>query len=164
MKRIAIYAGTFDPITKGHLDIIKRAAKLFDKIIVAVSESKHKNPIFTREERVDMIKNSIKEINNVSVDSYSGLLMNYLKKKGINTVIRGIRVISDFEHEFQFALLNKKIYKNIDFIYLMPDEKYLYISSSSVKEIASYSGNVKDFVNNYVENKLKLKFKKNLTT
>ncbi len=160
MKRIAIYAGTFDPITKGHLDIIKRAAKLFDKIIVAVSESKHKNPIFTREERVDMIKNSIKEINNVSVDSYSGLLMNYLKKKGINTVIRGIRVISDFEHEFQFALLNKKIYKNIDFIYLMPDEKYLYISSSSVKEIASYSGNVKDFVNNYVENKLKLKFKK----
>lgn len=160
MKRIAVYAGTFDPITLGHIDIIKRAAKLFDKIIVAVSESTHKKPIFTQKERVDMVKQSIKNIKNVIVDSYTGLLINYLKSKEINVVIRGIRVISDFEHEFQFALLNKKMCKNIDFLYLMPDEKFLYISSSSVKEIASYGGNVKDFVNNYVEKKLKSKFKK----
>lgn len=159
MKRIAVYAGTFDPITLGHIDIIKRAAKLFDKIIVAVSESTHKKPIFTQKERVDMVKKSIKNIKNVVVDSYTGLLINYLKSKKINVVIRGIRVISDFEHEFQFALLNKKMCKNIDFLYLMPDEKFLYISSSSVKEIANYGGNVKDFVNNYVEKKLKLKFK-----
>lgn len=160
MKRIAVYAGTFDPITLGHIDIIKRASKLFDKIIIAVSESKHKKPLFSQKERIDMVKNSVKNIKNVSVDSYTGLLINYLRKRKINTVIRGIRVISDFEHEFQFALLNKKMSKNIDFIYLMPDEKFLYISSSSVKEIANYGGKVKGFVNNYVEMKLKLKFKK----
>lgn len=161
MKRKAVYAGTFDPITNGHIDIIKRALKLFDEVIVAVANGKHKKPLFTQEERVEMIKNSIKNLKNVKVEAFSGLLVDYLKEKEINIVIRGLRVISDFEYEFQIALLNKKLSKNIEIIYLMPEERYLYISSSAVKEIASYGGNIKNFVSSFVAKKLKDKYTEN---
>lgn len=158
MKRKAVYAGTFDPITNGHIDIIKRALKLFDEVIVAVSNGKHKKPLFTQVERVEMIKNSLKNLENVKVEAFSGLLVDYLKEKEINIVIRGLRVISDFEYEFQLALLNKKLSQNIEIIYLMPEEKYLYISSSAVKEIASYGGDVSNFVSPFVAKKLMAKY------
>ncbi|MBN2755462.1 MAG: pantetheine-phosphate adenylyltransferase [Candidatus Goldbacteria bacterium] len=160
MKKTAVYPGTFDPVTNGHIDIIKRASKMFDRVIIAVSESKHKKPLFTLEERVEMTKSAVKGIKGITVETYSGLLAEYLKTTGRNVVIRGIRVISDFEYEFQLALLNKKLNPDAEMIYLMPDEKYLYISSSAVKEIAVYGGKTELFVPVHVSKALKAKTKK----
>jgi pantetheine-phosphate adenylyltransferase len=161
MKRKVVYPGTFDPITKGHLDIIKRAALMFDEVTVAVSESVHKKTFFSIDERLDMVKNAVAGIKGVKIDSYSGLLVDYLKKSKKRIVVRGLRAISDFEYEFQLALLNKKMMgDDIELIYLMPEEKYLYISSSSVKEIASLGGNVSQFVHSYVSKMIKKKYLK----
>lgn len=160
MKKTAVYPGTFDPVTNGHIDIVKRASKMFDSVIIAVSESKHKKPLFTLEERVEMTKSAVKGIKGITVETYSGLLAEYLKTTGRNVVIRGIRVISDFEYEFQLALLNKKLNPDAEMIYLMPDEKYLYISSSAVKEIAVYGGKTELFVPAHVSKALKFKNKK----
>ncbi|HNZ29303.1 MAG TPA: pantetheine-phosphate adenylyltransferase [Candidatus Goldiibacteriota bacterium] len=158
MKKTAVYPGTFDPITNGHIDIVKRASKMFDTVVIAVSKSEHKKPLFSVEERVEMAKKAVKGIKNIKVECYSGLLADYLKSTGRNLVIRGIRVISDFEYEFQLALLNKKLNPEAEMIYLMPDEKYLYISSSAVKEIAVYGGKTELFVPAHVTKALKLKF------
>lgn len=161
MKRRVVYPGTFDPITKGHLDIVKRAALMFDEVTVAVAEGVHKNTFFSLSERLDMVKNAVKGIKGVSIDSYPGLLVEYLKKSKKRIVVRGLRAISDFEYEFQLALLNKKMMgDDIELIYLMPEEKYLYISSSAVKEIASLGGNVSQFVHSYVAKKIKEKYLK----
>ncbi|MCX8094076.1 MAG: pantetheine-phosphate adenylyltransferase [Candidatus Goldbacteria bacterium] len=159
MKNKVVYPGTFDPITNGHLDIIKRASKMFDEVIVAVAENKHKKPLFTLEERVIMVKNSLKNLKNVKVDSYKGLLVNYLKKIKRFIVIRGLRAFSDFEYEFQLNLINKRLGNHIEMIYMMPDETYLYISSSAVKELAYHNGPYNKFVPLFVSKKLKEKIK-----
>jgi pantetheine-phosphate adenylyltransferase len=159
MKRKVVYPGTFDPITNGHLDIVKRAALMFDEVTVAVAESFQKNTMFSLEERVDMVGNAVKSIKGVKVGSYSGLLVNYLKETKKRIVVRGLRAISDFEYEFQLALLNKKMMgDDIELIYLMPEEKYLYISSSAIKEIAIHGGKVSQFVHPYVAKKINKKY------
>jgi pantetheine-phosphate adenylyltransferase len=156
---IAVYPGTFDPITKGHIDLIKRAGKMYDKVIVAVSESRHKTPAFSLEERIDMVKNATKGMPFVKIESYNGMLVDYLKIGKRRIVIRGLRVISDFEFEFQLALLNKKLDPNVEMIYMMPDEKYLYISSSAIREIAMHDGDLKAFVPENVARALKKHYK-----
>lgn len=158
MVRYAIYPGTFDPITYGHLDIIKRAAKLFDKVIVAVAQNTGKTPLFTMEERKDMIIESVKNIDGVEVDVFSGLIVEYCEQQGATALIRGLRAVSDFEYEFQMALLNRKLSKDVESVFLMPKEKYTYLNSSMIKEIATFGGNVSCFVPDYVKQKLINKF------
>lgn len=161
MKKItAIYPGTFDPVTNGHLDIIERASKLFDKVIITVAINSSKKPLFTEEERLNMIRNVTKKYKNVSVDFFDGLLVAYAKKKKASVIIRGLRAISDFDYEFQIALTNKKIVPEINTIFLMPNEKYSFLNSSLVRELASYDANLKEFVPDYVYKKLKQKFHK----
>ena len=154
MSQIAIYPGTFDPITNGHIDIIKRAAKLFDKVIVAVAHNTGKTPLFTMEERKEMIAEVVKECDHVEVDIFSGLIVEYCHQQGASVLIRGLRALSDFEYEFQMALLNRKIGKDVESVFLMPKEKYTYLSSSMIKEIAFLNGDVSAFVPLHVKNKL----------
>lgn len=162
MKKItAIYPGTFDPVTNGHLDIIERASKLFDKVIITIAVNSSKRPLFTKEERMDMIKNVTKKYKNVSVDVFDGLLVSYAKKKKASVIIRGLRAISDFDYEFQIALTNRKLEPDVNTIFLMPSEKYSFLNSSLVRELASFKTNVKEFVPDYVFKKLKEKYKKN---
>mgnify|MGYP001026932835 CR=1 FL=1 len=160
MKKLAIYPGTFDPITFGHLDVIQRASELFDIVIVAVLENVAKTPLFTKEERVEMIKEAVKSIPNVEVDVFDGLLVEYAKRKGAIAIIRGLRAVSDFEYEFQMALMNRKISDGITTVFLMPHEKYTYLNSSIVRELARLNASVDDFVPEFVAKKLKEKFKK----
>lgn len=161
MKKItAIYPGTFDPVTNGHLDIIERASKLFDKVIITIAVNSSKKPLFTKEERLDMIKNVTKKYKNVTVDSFDGLLVSYAKKKKASVIIRGLRAISDFDYEFQIALTNRKLEPEVNTIFLMPSEKYSFLNSSLVRELASFKANVKEFVPDYVFKKLKEKYKK----
>jgi pantetheine-phosphate adenylyltransferase len=144
--KIAIYPGSFDPITNGHLDIIKRAAKLFSKVIVAVIRNPEKEPHFTLEQRVKMIKESLSGLDNIIVDSFAGLLVNYAKKKKAHTIIRGLRAVSDFDYEFQMALTNRKMAPQIETLFFMTDYNYSYLSSSFVKQIAHYGGDVSELV------------------
>jgi len=159
-KNTAIYPGTFDPVTNGHLDIIERASKLFDKVIITIAINSSKKPLFTEDERLDMIKNVTKKYKNVSVDFFDGLLVAYAKKKKASVIIRGLRAISDFDYEFQIALTNKKLVPEVNTIFLMPNEKYSFLNSSLVRELASYNANLKEFVPDYVFKKLKEKFSK----
>ncbi len=148
---IAIYPGSFDPITNGHLDIIDRSSKLFDKVIIGVSKtSKSKKYLFSDEERLNLIADNIKNLVNVEVVIFDGLLVEYAQKMNINIIIRGLRAFSDFELEFQMSLMNRKLNNNINTVFLMPHEKYTHVSSSIVKEVASLGGNVKDYVPNSV--------------
>ena len=157
----AVYPGTFDPVTNGHIDIIERALKLFDKLYVVVGDNPQKAPTFTPEERVDMLKTALKKQNNrIEVEHFEGLLLNYVKKKSSNVVIRGLRAISDFEFEFSRALLNRELEKNIETIFIMTKDDYAFLSSSIIKEIAMFGGSVKGFVPEIVEKKLKERFKK----
>lgn len=161
--KIAIYPGTFDPITKGHIDLINRALKIFDKIIVAIGENPNKTPLFTLEERIFMIEEALKELNllnRVEVESFSGLLVDFAKKKEATAIIRGLRAVSDFEYEMQLALMNRKLANSIDTIFLMPSLKYIFLSSSIIKEAAKFGGNVEDLVPKIVLQKLKEKFSK----
>lgn len=157
-KKTAIYPGTFDPVTYGHIDVLERAAKMFDNIIISVVKNSSKNTLFTYDERVDMIKSVAREINNVKVTAFEGLLVDYAKSQNAGVIIRGLRAVSDFEYEFQMALTNRKIAPDIETVFLMPGEKYSYISSTLVREIARYKGDVSAFVPKEVEEKLKLKF------
>ncbi len=159
MKNKVVYPGTFDPITNGHIDIIKRAGEMFEDVTVAVSEGAHKNPLFSWNERINMVKRAVKGMDNVKVGCYRGMLVNYMKSIKKRIVIRGLRAIADFEYEFQLCLLNKKMGSNIEMVYLMPGEQYLYISSSAVKEIAYYGGNAEKFVPGFVNKLLKQKAK-----
>lgn len=157
----AIYPGTFDPVTNGHLDLIKRALNLFDYLIVAIGENPVKKPLFTVEERIYMIKEAIKEIpeyHRIEVDSFSGLLVDFAKKKSASIIIRGLRAVSDFEYEMQLALMNRKLSNSIDTIFLMPSLRWIFLSSSIVKEAAQFGGNVEDLVPPVVFQKLKEKF------
>ena len=146
MEKIAVYPGSFDPITNGHLDIIKRAARIFDKLYVSILVNSSKQPAFSLEERLEMIKKVTSQYDNVVVDSFSGLLVNYLKDREADVIVRGLRAVSDFEYEFQMALMNHKLEKNIETLFMMTSGKYSYLSSSIVKEIGRHGGNLKDLV------------------
>ncbi len=154
-----IYPGSFDPVTYGHLDIIKRCASKFDTVIIAVLNNKSKDSLFTSEERMALLRESTKEMSNIEVDSFSGLLTEYAKKKNCSILIKGLRAVSDFEYEMQMALVNRKTYRDLETLFLVSNEKYVYLSSSVVKEIASYGGDVSCFVPNVVEAALKNKYK-----
>ncbi len=159
-ERIAIYPGTFDPVTYGHIDLIKRASKIFDKVIVAVAHSKAKGALFSVKERSDMLKDAIKGMPNVTVDDFDGLVVDYVKRKGSNVMIRGLRMISDFEYEFQMALTNRKLAGNIETIFMMPHEDYSYVSSKLIKEAASLGADVSNFIPKKAEAALKAKMKR----
>lgn len=144
--KTAIYPGSFDPVTSGHLNIIRRAAKIFDKLVVCVMVNAGKNPMFTLEERVDLIRRVTKDIPNVEVDSSSELLANYAKRKEICVIVKGLRAGSDFENEFQMALINHKINPELDTMFLTAESQYMYLSSSTVKELGTYGVNLSDFL------------------
>jgi pantetheine-phosphate adenylyltransferase len=156
--RTAIYPGTFDPITNGHIDIIKRALKLFDKVIITVARNSAKDPLFSEQERLAMIKEAVRHLKGVEVDTFDGLLVSYAKRKKATAFVRGLRAISDFEYELQMALMNRKLNEDLVTVFLMPNEKYTYLNSSIVREIASHSGNVSKFVPPHVLRELKRKF------
>ena len=159
--KTAVYPGTFDPATNGHVDIIERALKLFDKLYVLVGDNPQKDPTFTAQERIGMLKKVLKKYSNrIEVEHFDGLLLNYVKKKKSNVVIRGLRAISDFEFEFSRALLNRELEKDIETIFIMTKDDYAFLSSSIVKEISMFGGSVKGFVPEIVEKKLKEKFGK----
>ena len=160
-KKIAIYPGSFDPVTYGHLDIIKRALKIFDKVIVAVAHNAEKEPLFDVKERVSMLKRSLKGIKRVEVDDFRGLIVDYVRRKKSTVVIRGLRMISDFEYEFQMALTNRKLCKEVETIFMMPSESYSYLSSKLIKEAASLGADLKYFVPSFIEKGLKEKLKWN---
>ncbi len=159
MKKLtAIYPGTFDPITNGHLDIIERACRLFDKVIVTIAVNSGKKPMFTEEERKEMILKTTGHLKNVEIDSFNGLLVRYAAEKKASVIVRGLRAISDFEYEFQMSLTNTKLNPEITTIFLMPNEKFSYLNSSLVRELASYDANVKEFLPDFVFKKLKERF------
>ena len=154
MKNTIIYPGTFDPITFGHIDIIERAAHIFEKVIVGVIRKPVKSSfMFTLDERIEFIRRSTAEHPNIEIDSFDGLLVNYAKSRGINLILRGLRAITDFEYEFQMALTNKKLINEIETVFMMANEKYSYLSSSMVKEISRYNGDVSDFVPAFIAEK-----------
>ncbi len=159
MKKIAVYPGSFDPVTYGHMDIIKRALKIFDKVIVAVAHNAEKEPLFLVSERVALLKRSLKGIKRVEVDDFRGLIVTYVKKKKATVVVRGLRMISDFEYEFQMALTNRKLSSDVETIFMMPSESYSYLSSKLIKEAASLGANLKAFVPRFVEKKIKEKLR-----
>lgn len=156
--RIAVYPGSFDPITNGHLDIIARASKLYDKLVVGVLNNSTKTPLFTSEERMDMINREIKDFQNVSCDVFSGLLVDFAKQKEATVIVKGLRTVADFEYEFQMALLNKALNPEYETMFMMTDTKFSYISSSMVKEVAKYQGDLSGLVPLYVEEKIKAKY------
>ena len=154
----AILPGTFDPFTNGHLDILLRALGAFDEIVIAVAPSK-KQPVFTLEERIGLIKGAVKDIKKVDVTSFEGLLMDFVRRIGARAVIRGLRAVSDFEYEFQMALMNRRLDPEVETVFLMPSLEYTFLSSSMIKEVASYGGCVTGLVPANVELALKEKFK-----
>ena len=144
--RTAIYPGSFDPLTNGHLDVVQRAAKLFDRVVVAVAKNEGKHPTFTVEERVGLVKQAVKHLPNVEADSFDRLLVDYVVGKQAQTIVRGLRAVSDFEFEFQLALMNRKLNENIETIFMMPKDTYTFLSSRIVKEIARLGGDISQFV------------------
>lgn len=156
--KIAVYPGTFDPMTFGHLDVLERAAKMFNKVIISAAGSTSKASLFSLGERVEMLSKITKGIKNVETGSFNGLLVDYARSINAGTIIRGLRAISDFEYEFQMALTNRKIAPEIETVFLMPSEKYSYISSTFVREIAKYGGDVSGFVPKEAEVMLRKKF------
>ncbi len=157
--RTVIYPGSFDPLTNGHLDVIQRAARLFDKVIVAVARNEAKHPLFTLEERVQLVKRAVRNLPRVKADSFEGLLVDYAEKQSAQAVIRGLRAVSDFEFEFQLALMNRKLNERIETIFMMPKDAYTFLSSRMVKEIASLGGDVTEFVPAAVRAALKAKLR-----
>jgi len=166
MKHIALYPGSFDPFTNGHLDMLKRATNLFEKVIVTVAVNNEKKSVFNGKERIELIEKCIKGTEwgtRVEITQFTGLLVDYAKKMGAHTLIRGVRQISDFEYEFRMALTNKRLAPSIDTVFLMPDEQLTFISASLVKEVAFWGGNLSSFVPKHVEKALKEKLKHSST-
>lgn len=159
-KVIALYPGTFDPVTYGHIDIIERASQFFEKLIVTVAVNPNKIPLFSEEERKDMLVRSVRKFSNVEVDVFKGLVVDYARLKKASVVIRGLRAVSDFEYEFQMSLTNRKLAPEISTIFMMPNEKYTYLNSSLVRELIYYGANVSDFVPPYVIRLYKKKIEK----
>tara|TARA_B100000530_G_C15648861_1_gene365381 strand:+ start:113 stop:601 length:489 start_codon:yes stop_codon:yes gene_type:complete len=150
MKKIAIYPGTFDPITNGHKDIIKRSSLLFDELIIAVTDDNNKKTMFEMSQRIKMINHSLDGYSNIKVEKFSGLLVDYAKAKKADAIIRGLRVLSDFEYEFKMAMMNRNLNRDIDTLFLMPNSNYVHISSSLVKEVAILGGDISEYVSPFV--------------
>lgn len=157
-KKLAICPGSFDPITNGHLDIIQRGAKIFDEVVVVIFNNHSKSPLFTAEERAELIRQSVKNLPNVSVDISKGLLVEYAKKSNADAILRGLRAVSDFEYEMQITSMNKRLEPNIETFFMMTNTQYSYLSSSIVKEVARYNGDICDLVPKVVADALKEKF------
>lgn len=160
MSKIAIYPGTFDPFTNGHIDLVQRTLKIFDEVVVAVAPSYKKQPLFTIEERLSFIKRSTRKFKKVRIESFSNLLVEYAEDNRSVAIVRGLRAVSDFEYELQMALMNRRLDANIETVFMMPSEEYTFLSSSLVKEVASYGGSVKGLVPEIVEKALREKFRK----
>ncbi|MBU0651752.1 MAG: pantetheine-phosphate adenylyltransferase [Proteobacteria bacterium] len=158
MKKIAVYPGSFDPITNGHVDIIKRGLGVFDELIVLIAYNPNKKTIFSLEERIEMIRDVIRDFKNVRVDSFDGLLVEYVKVAGANVILRGLRALSDFEYEFQLALINRRLNRDVETVFLMTGYKWFYTSSTIINEAASLGGSVKGLVPEIVNQKLVEKY------
>jgi pantetheine-phosphate adenylyltransferase len=159
MRHTAVYPGTFDPITLGHEDLARRAARLFDRIILAVADSRAKRPFFTLDERVEMAREVLKDIKNLEVVGFSGLLMKFVQERGARVVVRGLRAVSDFEYEFQLAGMNRGMYPDVETVFLTPGEQFMFISATIVREISVLRGDTSKFVPAYVAMRLKDKIK-----
>ena len=162
--RTAVYPGSFDPCTNGHMDVIKRASKLFDKVVVAVLVNNSKNPLFSVEKRVEMLKLVTGDLENVEITSFSGLLVDFMKKIDSQIIIKGIRAVSDFEYEFQMALANKKLYDQAETIFLTACTENMYLSSSVVKQIAAFNGDIRHFVPDVLHDEILQRLSKELPT
>lgn len=158
MQRVAIYPGSFDPVTNGHIDIVERGLKLFDRIVVAILHNPHKRALFTIEERIEMLQDCLKDFRNVEVDTFDGLLVDYAAKRNAQGILRGLRALSDFDYEFQMALMNRRLNRDIQTVFLMTELQWIFTSSSIIKEAARFGGNVNGMVPALVNNKLKDKF------
>ena len=159
MKRKAVYPGTFDPITRGHEDLVRRAAGLFDHVLLAVADSRAKRPLFTLSERVDIAREALKDLENVSVLGFSGLLMKFAQQHKARIVLRGVRALSDFDYEFQLAGMNRGMYPEVETVFMTPGEQFMFISGTLVREISILGGDVRKFVSPYVARRLKAKIK-----
>ena len=157
MKRIAIYPGTFDPITNGHLDLVERSLRIFDEVIVAVAPSSMKKPLFTIQERIKMIKGSIRRYRRARVEVFEGLLVKFVERKKGIAILRGLRAISDYEYELQMAHMNRRLKTDIETVFMMPSEEYSFLTSSIIKEVASFGGSLRGLVPPNVESELKKK-------
>lgn len=164
MRKIAIYPGSFDPVTNGHIDIIERGLKIFDKIIVAILRNPNKQFLFTIDERIEMLKKSLKKINNVEIDTFEGLLVDYAVKRKSHAILRGMRALSDFDYEFQMALMNRRLNREIQTVFLMTGLRWIFTSSSIIKQAAEFDGNITGMVPPIVNQKLKEKFGFNTNT
>ena len=164
MGKIAIYPGSFDPVTNGHLDIVKRGLKLFDKIIVTILYNPGKETLFTVDERLDMLKISMKNLPNVEIDRFDGLLVDYAAKRKANAILRGMRAVSDFEYEFQMALMNRRLNREIQTVFLMTGLRWIFTSSSIIKEAARFGGNIEGMVPSMVLKRIKEKFRNQSST
>ena len=158
MERIAVYPGTFDPVTNGHTDLVSRAARVVPKVIIAIAESPHKKPLFDLDERIDLTRGELDRLGNVEVVGFSNLLVEFVQQQGASVIIRGLRAVSDFEYEFQLASMNRHLAPKVETLFLTPDEDYSFISSSLVKEIARLNGDVSEFVCAEVEQAMSRRF------
>ena len=158
MPKVAIYPGSFDPVTNGHIDIVKRGLKLFDKIIVSILHNPSKEYLFTLEEREEMLKDSLKKLKNIEIDNFDGLLVDYAASRKAHAILRGLRAMSDFEYEFQMALMNRRLNREVQTVFLMTGLRWIFTSSSIIKEAAQFGGDIKNMVPEAVNRKLKEKF------
>ncbi len=158
MKKTVVYPGTFDPITNGHSDLLRRATQMFDRIILAIAHNPEKSPLFSMEERIELAHSVLGETDNIEVTGFSGLLINFARERNATVILRGLRAVSDFEYEFQLALMNRKLDSNIETVFLTPSENQTFVSASLVKEIARYGGDISKFVHPSVYDALVDKF------
>jgi pantetheine-phosphate adenylyltransferase len=155
---VAVYPGTFDPITHGHTDLVSRAAQVFDHVIVAIAESPHKTPFFSLEKRIELAQSQLGDLNNIEIVGFSNLLVDFVQEKGAKVIVRGLRAVSDFEYEFQLASMNRNLNEDVETMFLTPDEKYGFISSTLVREVARLDGDVSQFVGAEIESALRKEF------
>lgn len=160
MKKTAVYPGTFDPVTNGHLDLVQRGMRIFDEIVIAVAHNPGKTPLFDIDERMEMIRYAVRDCKGVNVEPFSGLLVDYVSSRGGVAIVRGLRAVSDFEYELQMALMNRRLNYGIETVFMMPSEEYSFLTSTMVKEVASFGGDVKGLVPENVDEALKRKFKR----
>ena len=159
MNNKAVYPGTFDPMTLGHEDLVRRAARLFDQVVLAVADSRTKRPLFTLAERIDMARDALADVKYVSVEGFSGLLMNFVQEHDARVVMRGVRAVSDFDYEFQLAGMNRKLYPDVETVFMTPGEEHMFLSATLVREISVMGGDVSKFVSPTIAGRLKTKIK-----